>query len=282
MKRFMTIKLGIISINLFTLPAFIFAVIFDYAGLFFISFLSVLIHELSHILCAKAVKVKISHIEIHPFGVCAVLKNGYINDSEKEFLIAFAGPFTSLFIAMLTAIIKPSGWEYIFDINICICAINLLPALPLDGGRMIKSMLTYKMGILRAYNISQKFGKLLIFILLPLSVLVLIKTKFNFSYVLITAFLAGNIYDEQKNITLITLKEILENPNKTTHLKRTKIYSASMNESARKILKLISYDYFLILNITEDGKIIATLTEEQILSGILGKGITATFRDLIS
>ena len=147
---------------------------------------------------------------------------------------------------------------------------------------MIKSMLTYKMGILRAYNISQKFGKLLIFILLPLSVLVLIKTKFNFSYVLITAFLAGNIYDEQKNITLITLKEILENPNKATHLKRTKIYSASMNESARKILKLISYDYFLILNITEDGKIIATLTEEQILNGILGKGITATFRDLIS
>lgn len=282
MKNFMTLRLGIISFNIFTLPAFIFAFFFDYAGLFFVSFLSVLIHELAHILCAKAMNVKISHIEIHPFGVCAVLKNGYINDSEKEFFIAFAGPFTSLFIAMVTAILKPPGWEYIFDINTCICAINLLPALPLDGGRMIKSMLTYKMGILRAYNISQKFGKVLILILLPLSLIVLIKTKFNFSYVLITAFLAGNIYDEQKNITLITLKEILENPNKTAHLKRTKIYSASKDECARKILKLISYDYFLILNITEDGKIIATLTEEQILNGILDKGITSTFAEIIS
>lgn len=280
MKKFLNINLGVITIDIMSLPAFLFAFLFGYADFFLISFCSVLVHELSHILCAKLVKVNISRIEIHPFGVCAVLKDGYISNSEKEFIIAFSGPFTSLFISALCAVFKPPYWEYIFDINICICAINLLPTLPLDGGRMFKSMLTYKMGILRAYNISRRCGRILIAILIPFSVIVLIKSRFNFSYILITAFLLGNIYDEQKNITLVTLKEILKNPHKTENIKRTKIYTASANECARKILRLISYDYFIIINITKDGKIIATLTEEQVLSAILEKGIDASFSEI--
>lgn len=280
-NKLLNIKIGKISFDIFIIPTILFACIFDYPDLFFISFTSVLVHELAHIFCAKFLHIGISHIEIHPFGVCAILKDGYINNSEKEFLIAFTGPFTSIFVATLTAIFKPINWEYIFDINICICAINLLPVLPLDGGRMFKSMLTYKMGILRAYNISRKFSKLLIVILIIISVAVMLKSRFNLTYALITAFLIGNIYDEQKNITLVTLREIIESPCKTMHLKKTKVFSVSAQEYVRNILKFISYDYFLTVNITKDGKIIATLTEEQILHALSDNGINLTYSDII-
>ena len=282
MNKFLNIKFGVISIDILTLPAIFCAFFLGYADLFLISFASVLIHELSHILCAKSVGVSVSRAEIHPFGVCAVLKDGYINNSEKEFIITFVGPFTSLAITMLSIILDLPYREYIFDINLCICAINLLPVLPLDGGRMIKSMLTYKMGILRAYNFSRNCSKALIFLLIPLSILILIKTGFNFSCILITAFLLGNIYDEQKNITLITLREILENPTKTEIIKRTKIYCASDKEKARKLLRLISYDYFIIINITKGGKIIATLTEDQVLSALLEKGVDISFSQILT
>ena len=281
MKKLPTLDIFNFSIDLLFFPTVICAFLFGYSSMFLLSFLSVLIHEGAHIVCAHFLGVKISKIEIRPFGVCGILKEGYINNSEKEFLIAFTGPFISLFLVALSLIIPFPMRDYFFCVNLCICAINLLPALPLDGGRMVKSMLTYKMGILRAYNISLKFGKILIALLIPFSFLVLYVTKFNFSYVLITAFLLGNIYSEQKCITLITLKEILKNPHKADHLKRTKTYTVSENEYARKILRHISYDYYTIVNITKDGKIIAALSEEQILSALLDYGITARYSDIL-
>ncbi|MBR2916790.1 MAG: hypothetical protein IKC07_04255 [Clostridia bacterium] len=281
MKKLPALNILNLSIDLLFFPTVICAFLFGYAPLFLISFISVLIHECAHIICARFLGVKISKIEIRPFGVCGILKDGYINNSEKEFLIAFMGPFMSLFLVALSLIFPFPQRDYFFCVNLCICAINLLPALPLDGGRMVKSMLTYKMGILRAYNISIKCGKLLIALLIPFSFWVLYITKFNFSYVLITAFLLGNIYSEQKCITLITLKEILKSPHKTDHLKRTKTYTVSENEFARKILRHISYDYYTTVNITKDGKIIAALSEEEILSSLLNYGITVRYSEIL-
>lgn len=281
MKEYLVLRLGAIHINLLFIPTIIFALFFGYLDLFLISFLSVLLHECAHIICAGFLNVGISYIEIQPFGVCAVLRDGYINNSEKEFCIAFVGPFSSLMIATLVLFLKLPDWEYIFNINICISAINLLPALPLDGGRMIKSMLTYKMGILRAYNISRKFSKSLVFVMLPISCLILFLTKFNFSYILITAFLLGNMYTEQKSITFITLREILDNPTKTSGIKRTKTYTVSCDQNARKILRYISYDYYIAVNITKGGEIITTLTEEQILTALVNRGISISFGDIL-
>lgn len=281
MKKLLYVNLGFVRLDLLFIPTAVCALLWGYFELFVISFLSVLIHECAHIICAGFLGVGISRIEIHPFGVCAVLQNGYINNSEKEFFIAFAGPFTSIFLAVLALLFPLPQSDYIFSVNICICAINLLPALPLDGGRMLKSMLTYKMGILRAYNLSLKSGKVLISLLIPFSLFILYLSRFNFTYVLITAFLLGNIYGEQKNITLVTLHEILENPKKVDTLKRTKIFTVCANEGARKILRHISYDYYITVNISKDGKIIAALTESQILNGLLEKGILAKFEDIL-
>lgn len=280
--KFFTLPLGKVKLDLLTIPAFAFSYISGYSDLFFISFFSVLIHEFAHILCARKLNVEISHLEIHPFGVCAALSNPYIGNSEKEFLIAFSGPFTSLFLAMLALFLKFPCFKYFFDINICICAVNLLPALPLDGGRMLKSMLTWKTGILNTYKILQKCGKILIFVSFPLAVLALIKTKFSFSVLLITAFLAGNICKEQNAVTLTAFREFSKQAQKTRHLKRTRLYSASPDEYAEKMLKHISYDYFISVNVVEKGKIIGTLTEEQIIYGISKNGVQITLGEILN
>lgn len=281
MRKFLHINLGFVDIDLLFIPTVFCAIKMGYIELFAVSFISVLIHECAHIILAGVLGVGISKIEIHPFGVCAVLKNGYIENSEKEFFIAFIGPFVSIFIALMALLFPIPMYEYIFSINISICVINLLPALPLDGGRMVKSMLTSRFGIIRAFGITQKSGKVLIAILIPVSILILFVTKFNFTYVLITAFLYGNIYSEQRNITMLTIRQILENTRKIENLKRTKAFAVSASEPARKILRLISYDYYIIIHISMGGKIVATLTETQVLEGLLRLGISASYEDLI-
>ncbi len=281
MKKLFYVNIGFLRLDLLFIPTALCAFFWGYFEMFIISFISVLIHECAHIICAGFWGVGISRLDIHPFGVCAILKNGYISNSEKEFLIAFTGPLTSIILAFLSLLLPIPQRDYIFAVNMCICIINLLPALPLDGGRMVKSMLTYKMGILRAYNISLKGSKLLIALLIPFSILTLFVTRFNFTYVLITAFLLGNIYSEQKNITLVTLYEILESPRKIDTLKRAKVYTVSSKEGARKILRYISYDYYINVNISKDGKIIAVLTESEIINGLLKLGILSTFEDIL-
>ncbi len=281
MKKFLHVNLGKIDLDLLFIPTVIFAVCMGYFEMFAISFLSILIHECSHIAAARFMGVGISKLEIHPFGVSAMLKDGYINNSEKEFFIAFAGPFTSIFIAVTALIFPIYEADYVFMINICICTINLLPALPLDGGRMVKSMLTSQMGIIRAYAISQKSGKILLSLFIPFSVFVLAVTRFNFTYVLISAFLLGNIYSEQRSITMVTVREIMGSSKKVGAMKKTRIFTASRGESARKILRFISYDYYIVVNIFENGKIIASLSETEILDGLLALGISATYGDVL-
>lgn len=282
MSKYLTLRLGFVHINILFIPTVLFSVLWGYFDMFAISFISVLLHEAAHFFSASLMRVGISYLDIHPFGVSVILKDGYINNSEKEFFIAFCGPLSSILLAFLSVFLPVPQKDYIFTINLLICTINLLPTLPLDGGRMIKSMLTYKMGILRAYNIAIRGSKTLIILLIPISVLALYVTKFNFTYVLITAFLFGNIYSEQKNITLVTLREILENPIKTDCLKRTRLFTASPEDKARKILRYISYDYYITVNISKNGRIVASLSESQIIDGLLELGITARYDDILN
>ncbi len=281
MRRLLKLRLGFFNIDLLFIPTVILAIVWGYFDMFLISFLSVLIHECAHIVSSGFLGVGIMRVDLHPFGVCAILKNGYINNSEKEFFIAFCGPLASIFLAFLSLFVKTPLQDYIFSVNMCICIINLMPVLPLDGGRMVRSILTHKIGVMGAYNLAIKGSRVLIFLLLPLSLWILYITKFNFSYVLITAFLLGNIYTEQKNITLITLKEILENPRKAQCLKRTRSFSAPCNMGARRILRYISYDYYITVSITKNGRIIAVLSESQIIDGLMNKGILSTFEEIL-
>lgn len=280
MQRKLALKLGIFSIDPLFFAAIFCAVCFGYFEMFLVSFLSVLIHECFHVIAAAISGVGISKVEVHPFGVCAVLENGFIKSSEKEFFIAFLGPFSSLVLAAAMLFIPLRLGEYIFFINLLICAVNLLPALPLDGGRMLKAVLTYKFGILRAFFILQKCSRVIIALLAAASLIALIFSRLNFTYILISAFLFGNLKNERQCVTLLTLREILENPQKISSIKKTEVFTAQENESARKILRFVSYDYYITVNILVGGKIAYSLTETQILHGLLELGIAASFSDI--
>ena len=91
------IRLGShLCVSIWVTPVLACAILGGYAKIFLLTYSVALLHELSHILCAHLLKVKISQVCIYPFGICARLAQGYINNSEKEFLTAFAGPFSNI------------------------------------------------------------------------------------------------------------------------------------------------------------------------------------------
>ncbi len=109
-------------------------------------YLSVLLHEISHALMARRLGFPVSSITLHFLGGMTAIE-GEARRPREEFLIAVVGPITSLGVGgvvYLAAGIFPDGliglviWSLAFS-NIVIGVLNLIPGLPLDGGRVLKS-----------------------------------------------------------------------------------------------------------------------------------------------
>lgn len=274
-------------VNIWVFPIFFSSVFKGYYIIYIVSYITALLHELSHILSAKLLKIKTSKVEIYPFGICARLSDSYIASSEKEFLVAFAGPFSNLILFWLCSFIsiffQSEILEYCINLNLAMCVLNLIPALPLDGGRILKAILTSKYGILRAYNFMVKLSRLLICVILIAALIIFFVYDFNFSLILISVFLLQNICAEQKTISLITLKEIIKRKDNKiiSGEKSAKTICVNKNAPARTILKHLSYDYVFVIHIVDDfGKIIKTVTEIQVLSKLTEKGIRIKYIDV--
>lgn len=140
-------------------------------------FASLLAHELMHSLVAQRSGIPVKAITLFIFGGVAQI-SAEPQDARTEFRIAVAGPLTSLLLGgmfwglrylvpqrldMLAAISFWLGW-----INILLAVFNLVPGFPLDGGRVLRSILWWRMGNLRkathvASHIGQGIGFLFIF-----------------------------------------------------------------------------------------------------------------------
>jgi len=139
----------------------------------FLLFLSVLIHEMAHSFVALARGHTVSGITLFLFGGVSHI-SGNARKPLDEFLIAFSGPCSSIIIGLLflyfyksfsvqnpirseplDGIIFLTGW-----MNIILGIFNLIPGYPLDGGRVLSSLIWWGSGDRdKAYKISYRIGK---------------------------------------------------------------------------------------------------------------------------
>jgi Zn-dependent protease/CBS domain-containing protein len=119
-------------------------------------FTCIVLHELGHALVARAVGIPIRGITLFLFGGVAEMEDEPPSASS-EFLMAVAGPAVSAVLAAVfwlssglveaPAIVFPL--RYLAGINLAVLVFNLLPAFPLDGGRVLRSILWGALGNLR-------------------------------------------------------------------------------------------------------------------------------------
>lgn len=282
------IKLGSrFALNILFVPVAVCALLGGYGEIFFMGFAVAILHELAHVFCAKCLGISVSRITLYPFGVAAQLSAEYIKSSEKEFLIAFSGPFFNIVSFWLCVILTkyfPSDTLYFcMDINIAMAVVNLIPALPLDGGRMLKSILTSQFGIIRAYNFMHQLSRILVCALSVFAVHLFFSSGFNFSLILISAFLFQNLSREQRSISHITLNEILNTSKKlkSRNLYKTKVICVAEDTPASIILRHLSYDYYCIVHVADQNSaLLKTLSETQVLAALTDGGIRIKFKDI--
>lgn len=145
-------------------------------GVAFISllFLCVLLHEFGHVLAAKRYGVNTKDVTLWPFGGIASLERMPDKPSE-ELVVAVAGPAVNVVIAAILVFIFGAKLDMenlarihdptvsmaakLATANVFLVVFNLIPAFPMDGGRVLRALLAIRLGHSRATQLAASIGQ---------------------------------------------------------------------------------------------------------------------------
>jgi Zn-dependent protease len=135
----------------------------------------ILLHEFGHIFMARRFGVRTPDVILLPIGGVARLER-IPDEPKQELLIALAGPAVTAAIALiLYAIIRLSGDDaglgdlspnrpflsLLMNVNVYLLLFNLIPAFPMDGGRVLRALLASRMGLVRGTRVAAMLGQIL-------------------------------------------------------------------------------------------------------------------------
>jgi stage IV sporulation protein FB len=122
-----------------------------------LAFGSIVLHELGHALVARRLGVAVSGIELGFFGGAAKMTR-LPRTANHELVIAAAGPIVSLALGGIGLALAAATHVWLFTwlgwTNLVIAGFNLIPALPMDGGRILRALLTRKLDFVGATDVA--------------------------------------------------------------------------------------------------------------------------------
>ncbi|MDP8233231.1 MAG: site-2 protease family protein [Candidatus Saelkia tenebricola] len=269
-------------ITFLILPIF-FWFMYGMKGIFIICaiFTCVAAHELMHSVVAKNYGIKVDKIILLPIGGIANMRSNP-KTPMQEFMISIAGPLFNIILALVLyfplkivlgsyslshpSLITWSGtMAYAYWINPILAGFNLLPAFPMDGGRILRSLLAIKFSYLKATKIAVGFGHLfaLIFAFIALT-----SQPPNLILLLIALFVFMAASQEQ---SVASLKSTLNNI-KVLDVLPENVYSVNpqttMSDVLNQMLHSNQEDFPVV---TDEGRITGFLPREKIILTVQNK-----------
>jgi Zn-dependent protease/CBS domain-containing protein len=141
-------------------------------------FVCVVLHEFGHVFAARAYGIRTSDVTLLPIGGVASLER-MPEKPAQEIVVALAGPAVNLVIAAVLALALGGSFDLgqmaqfeqasmslagrVVLANLALCVFNLIPAFPMDGGRVLRALLAIPMGYTRATRVAAGIGQALAF-----------------------------------------------------------------------------------------------------------------------
>lgn len=243
---------------------------------------AVLFHELSHVFVSKAYGIKVSQVEIMPFGGVAKTEDLIETDPSVETMVALAGPLSNCFLIFLALILtRYQIWDFglsrfFIQINAALAVFNILPILPLDGGRIVRAKLSQKVGFRKSTEMLAKFSRVFAVGLGTVSFLCIFYHVYSISLFIIAIFVYFTAKRESTMAVYIAMRQIARKKEEMikTGIMPSETIAVQEQTMLRELVKyFIPKKYLIAWVIGSNWKAIGTLTETEILEGLLEFGV---------
>lgn len=253
------------------------------------AFLSITLHELGHIMAARACGIKAGMISVTALGFSAAVPDAGCSRGER-IMICSAGPAFNLlfFLVVLLADHMIPGEQGFLRLlsasSLFLAFINLLPALPLDGGRLILELLSGNIGMLAAGRAMRVLAWLISTIIVIAGGYQLYASSYNASLIIIGLYIMITAMTGKVESALMNMKQIIC---RKSRLLKKGIYPARdlvvlKNTRLSDTLKSMDFDRFHIVHVLDDAlNIIGVFTETEIIDALISNNDDMTFERLI-
>ncbi|HET7624920.1 MAG TPA: site-2 protease family protein [Verrucomicrobiae bacterium] len=245
-------------------------------GFILILFVIVVLHELGHALTARRFGIETRDIILLPIGGVARLER-MPEDPKQELAVALAGPAVNVLLAILFFIAISLGatvslhdvaffsgnlLENLLWINILLALFNLLPAFPMDGGRVLRALLAIRINYARATRIAARIGQgmALVFGVLGLF--------YNPFLILIAAFVWIGAAQES---SFVQMKSSLDGI-RVHNVMITDFRTLAPDDTLSRAVELLLGSYQQDFPVVSGGRLVGLLTRTGLVNGLARTG----------
>lgn len=246
-------------------------------------FMIVFIHEMGHVCAALLNGVTVKSVQLLPFGGVAVIEDHGRLNAGREIAIALAGPLQNGIMILIALLLQQFGGgssaflAYFIQANAIIALFNLLPVLPLDGGKIVQAALStlvpYYYTLLWSGRVSIAASGLVIgYALLPLTA----GAGLRLNLLMIGAFLLYSNITDQRNLPYRFLAFLMNREaayERYLSLGSTArpivAFSAKPLDDILRLFKRNQYHFIYVMN--EDNNVVAVVPEQRLISSYFGR-----------
>ena len=266
-----------VKLNPLALPMMALAVWLGNGRALVILGVSALLHELGHALAARLLNVRVIELELMPVGGAARLDNVWKLRPGQLIGVALAGPIVNLMIALICRALPRGPWDWAAAQtarqNVALLLFNLLPALPLDGGRMLCGLLARHMPPAAAARVGVRLGFAAAGALLLLAARSLMRGRLNMSPLLAALFMALAAPAELKSAGGAALASLMERREelRREHVLPARVYAVTPETELNSLLPMLRpRQVHLFLCVEEAGQ--RFISEEAVWRAMLEDG----------
>jgi Zn-dependent protease/CBS domain-containing protein len=249
-------------------------------------FVCVVLHEYGHALTARRYGIKTRDITLYPIGGVARLER--LPDKPiEELWVALMGPAVNVVIAAIlfvylylsgslvpmTDLTVASGsfLARLMAVNISLVLFNLIPAFPMDGGRVLRALLAMRMDYVRATQIAANIGQGLAFLFGLLGL-------FNNPFLLFIAFFVW--IGASQEASMVQMRNSISGI-PVTHAMQTRFETLSPADRLSRVVDLILAGSQQDFPVVEDGRFVGVLTRDDFFRALSQQGPSTLVADVV-